>query len=418
MACPITSTIWHDEEDPQRYAPHATGCPACQQALTELARLQALLGQEFAYELPVAARPADALRWRELPTLSCDETLSRLEAWRDGALAQVDAFQVDDHLLWCASCAEEAERAETLSTLLITLPILTPPATIAERVAAAQLPWWQRIHVDFTRLWQPAYSWAGAAAVLAVGILLAGPLSRVPQVAHGPQTELVQPTPPRESSLATLPRLSQPINSTPQQREPVAVAATRVPSGGVVTNAQRPVVFVVTGQSAPAYPKTLAIRMVGGSADLSSLTFVQPNGPTEAPPVAANPAPEPTVDRSDSEMIERLADIAANAAERSEEFVASARDALLDTVREAELASMEEALSTLPEATVVAMVRRPEPIEVVPANSAPPVAVHIDEIRRSIADDLRRRTSNSKPAPITVLSTRSMRAEGVLFTID
>jgi len=98
--------------------------------------------------------------------LTCTDVRQVLESWRAGELDGQQAFLVEDHLLWCAPCAGEAEHANILTQALRTLPQLDVPNVVSERIAAARVPWWKRLLPD------PAPVWGRMG--LAMGALAAG----------------------------------------------------------------------------------------------------------------------------------------------------------------------------------------------------------------------------------------------------
>ena len=87
-------------------------------------------------------------------------------------------------------------------------------------------------------------------------------------------------------------------------------------------------------------------------------------------------------------------------------------------LKDAELALMEESLSSAPEVMVAAAPRhRPEaaPVAVAPANAEPATA-GTEELRKAIIEDLRRRNAPMAPKPVVIRRDEN-RPDGVLVTI-
>ncbi len=144
-----------------------------------------------------------------------------LEAWREGELDATQTFLMDDHVLWCDPCAIEVERAERLGVLLHELPEVYVPAAVAERIRAAQVPWWERL-LPPAHAWQ-RLGWATAAFALLLATTL---LPRSPQlvnIAKSPQSPKpsISIVKPPEAKPA-VPEVVVPIVATPPVVTPIA----------------------------------------------------------------------------------------------------------------------------------------------------------------------------------------------------
>lgn len=208
MKCPQTDIDWQEysEAEDVRLKQHLTGCHACRVRASEYDALHALLAALPTVATPVTAAPATA----PAGELTCTQFHELLEQWREGEIDTTKAFLMDDHMLWCDPCAAEVERAGRLQILLNDMPSLTVPAIVSERIAAAQMPWWERI-LPPAHAWQRV-GWAAAAAAL----LLVTTLSRTPQVAnvaHVPQ--------PRPTSATTIRPMVAPVTVQPNAVLPV-----------------------------------------------------------------------------------------------------------------------------------------------------------------------------------------------------
>lgn len=207
MRCPITPELWQNYSDTGdvRVAEHLAICATCR---AEAARF-ALLGASLA-SLPVQAAPAEvSARLRELEAvtrgqaLTCRETLTLLEAWREGELAAAQAFLLEDHLLGCDPCSMALARAEALTVALHTLPRIEAPVAVAERIALGRIPWWQRLLPSAPTSWSRQFSYAVATMAAIVLLVLTSTMRTPLQVKNPPKSN-----PPRIA--ATLPTLSHP----------------------------------------------------------------------------------------------------------------------------------------------------------------------------------------------------------------
>jgi hypothetical protein len=281
MRCPITPELWQQYQDTgnSQVAHHLASCTACRAKVAEFTRLQAALDGLPALAAPagIAARLSALAATTPEQQYTCAETLTRLEAWRDGALEQTAAFLVEDHLLWCDPCAQQLAIAETLTDELHQLPRETPPLVIAERIAAARLPWWQRL-VPATPAWSRSFS---LAAGLAAAVLLVCGLSLLMQTPSAQLAQMPARRPVHPPAIAILPQHAavhpDVVLPAPQQASATApVVATQKPA--------RPLRHVHM-HHAPVAPRAEP-AMVDDDAHVAS------NGPAvtehSAPPVTAS----------------------------------------------------------------------------------------------------------------------------------
>lgn len=170
MKCPRAAELWRDEfnmEDPLVRA-HLASCPQCRADVEWLTRLTAGLAALPRLEIPsqMAMMRESLLRDVAGRSFACAEVQEILPAWRDGALDHIQAFLVEDHLLWCDPCSVFLMQLEQVTSLLRAIPVIEPPAIIAERIAAARMPWWRRWIPAPAPLW--GYSGLATAAVAAI----------------------------------------------------------------------------------------------------------------------------------------------------------------------------------------------------------------------------------------------------------
>lgn len=360
MRCTYAAIIWPHgvpDADPA-WARHLTTCAVCRAEAEADARLQALLAQLPEMAPPAALRDTLTLLDAEVrgQTLTCAQTVDLLEPWREGALERVQAFLVEDHLLVCPTCAQALADSQRLTTLLRTLPALEPPAVIAERIAAARVPWWKRAFrlpsVEWTRQVGLA---VGAAAVLlfAVTSMLHTPGTHAPTVAVVPERPTVHPVLPRIA-----PGPAPMIMATLPTRERPDVRGDRPIDHAPVT--------VIT-------PQPVIGRPVGYRRTTVHAATLKPELPDEVP--ALGPPP----------------DEPAYAHSATEDVLAAARGQNLASEEEAYAKSLEYA--KLPTMT---------PPSVTPPRDTPPTAQpnKFERITRSINDRQRNQPSPTLPGPI------------------
>ncbi len=217
MKCPHDTEFWQryvEQGDPEA-AHHLQYCAACRAEAEQAARVAGVLAHLPALEAPTAV----AARFQALVSattgrrFTCDEALSLLEAWREGDLDATSALLMQDHLFGCESCTEAFAQAEQLAVMLRAIPVLQPPAVIADRLAAARIPWWQRMLQPV-----PQWSWGrlrrsragcGAAAVLLLACILRAP--------NAPEVATLQMNTQRTSILQ---QISSPVIGSPRTHRP------------------------------------------------------------------------------------------------------------------------------------------------------------------------------------------------------
>lgn len=227
MQCPLTPELWQryqDTGDPE-VIQHLASCASCRAEAEKLALFQTSLASLAACTLPGDIRQ----RMEKLDSqvhgqsLTCTDVQNELEAWRDGAVDPSRSFLIEDHLLVCPSCTHALEQAEMLTGILQALPIQDVPVAVAEQIARARAPWWQRLLPTpipvFTRQ-------LSVAATLAAGMVVAVALTFFSQqAAQTPYASLPMP-----SSVTQQPV----VNVSPQslagsQIQPKEMTALRMP---------------------------------------------------------------------------------------------------------------------------------------------------------------------------------------------
>lgn len=394
-----------DTGDPQ-VARHLSVCPECRAEADKYQRLAALLATLPAMPVPVqASATLDALaRTTAERSLTCDETLALLEAWREGAVDRVQTFLVEDHLLWCEPCARALARAEQITGLLQTLPPLNVPDAVAERIAHARLPWWQRV------LPAPAPTlsrqWGFAGALSAAALVLVVLLSR----AIGPGMQVAQK-----------PELSVPTPSTYVQPKPV------VPPTPLTNPRPAPTIEVAMprNDTRPDKARPDAISAPVG-APRDTPTAMAPIGPAPArhprPPVVAvvarlpvgTPVPEAPYDSS-LRGGNRYYPVDVPVA--SGQYVYEAEDAVVDTASTARVESNEEALSSGPDRMDVSLAAYQPPAELNPVTPKStggtaavthggipgPITIHLPSTPRQLPTyTVRGRTTAMRPEVVLV----------------
>lgn len=376
MQCPQTPEYWQrylETGDPQA-ARHLEYCDACRQ---EVARAEQL--PDVLLRLPLLDAPekisADVQYLAQTITgqqLTCAETLGLLEAWREGELDAQQAFLVEEHLLWCEPCTVALEQADLLTAVLRELPALEAPASIAEQLAAARRPWWQRLLPDLRPAWQqlaPATGGLLAAAALLMAMISKAP--HVPQVAQVNfdlvRVQMIQPIGPTP--------VAKRIKTPGQDEEKVA----SVPYFENITT-------VLGNVPSKRQPGTLAHGKPG-----PKTPEIRQN-PKQPIPIAQIPEPIPgrVPDMGPDKPITPRRDVVASVGY-------SAQAAILNQVRNDEFASNEEDQANVP-ATVTKYASLPaartEPRVTAPETVTQPAAAD-DDVRAMLRNELNAGRTNS-----------------------
>jgi hypothetical protein len=410
------NTIWLNDApdaDP-RWDDHLASCASCRAEVDRITRLrqamQALPRQNAPAE--VGDRLQQLLATTDGRRLGCDQTQEWLEPYREGLLTVAETFLVDDHLLWCPSCAAALEIADGLSGALRTLPQLVPPDSIAERVALGRLPWWQRLWTSpapswsFGRVLQTGGAMAAAALLFAVMFNsnsgTGGHIADKDAVDTG--MSLVSPVPPEKTISSNV----EPLG--PPRPENLAVFGSfPVGDGG-----KSPATVIETEQEvatapAPSNPETNRMP--------TPMSKALPLLPGFRPEAGIQPRGGVPKDRPVEAMVSMPPDEPWRRPKPEPVVVASAREALLNINREEALARSEEELSSLPDTLkLAAAFAYTEPSR--PAGPAPLPAASTVEVSRSFANDLKRNAGSASMTPIVVKSDRSnSHNSGVLFNI-
>jgi len=415
MRCLESSAIWLSDApdaDP-RWSDHLASCASCRVEADRAAQLRQAMGTLPSPEAPaeVAVRLQRLTAITEGRILGCGEARELLEPYREGMLSAEQAFLMEEHLLWCPSCAAALEVADGLTELLSVLPQLEPPERITERIAMARLPWWQRLWTapapswSLGRLLQVGGTMAAVALLFAVMVVLHGekPGVETHRKDVGPQASIIHKNPGNKPGITISPTPSDnmavfgPKNETSRGKAQPGTGVGQSPEG----NEDKTVVSPAMPYATPA-PVSKALLLIAG--DRPEMT-IQPRGgvPKDAPvEVATRSADEPL----------REHDLKPDTDESK--VVATARDTLLNLNREDALARSEEELSSLPDTVRIAIASaRPEP-----ARPAGLPSASIEEVNRTFSSDLKRNNAAAPMTPIVVKKTRPAgRNDGVLFTI-
>lgn len=294
MQCPITPELWQHYQDTgdDQVAAHLASCDSCR---AEAGRLTAL--EQALASLKVATVPGAMMQRlqalhdaTQTESLTCTETLTLLEAWREDELPRAQAFLVEDHLLWCEPCTAALAQAELLTTALRTLPMLEAPAVIAERIAQARVPWWQRL------LPAPAPSWSrqfGVAAGLAAALMLMfGSVLQSPRLASLPEHQAVTPVNGTATNKLVVPETYEPVVAT------VATVAHTSTSAVAHATTQRQIrgsrVVPTTGSDQHTIEKKTPTPIIPVSVPKNAV----PEAPaTDDPVIAVQPGVPDTEDR-------------------------------------------------------------------------------------------------------------------------
>ncbi|MHB9025069.1 MAG: anti-sigma factor family protein [Armatimonadota bacterium] len=379
MECPLSPELWKSylETGESLVAQHLEHCASCRVEAREFVRLRKALAtlDEVVPPAQVAASYSTLAAATDGRTFDCAETLPLLDTWRAGELDGAPAFLVEDHLLHCASCATASAQDAEISLLLGALPALEPPAAIAERLAQARLPWWQRLLPAPA----PVSVWgrAGMAfAAAAASLLLAVQAFQQP-------VGSIHVAKPTYTTVAARQVESIPLPiGTPVQ--PIAAAPVQAPAGV-------PAPATVSGN--PDSPAT------------------NPPGEHRPDPVLMASYPQPLHNPVPALMAPDLPDSGDSVAsltkkDPEEGYSYEARDAVLTVARDAELTSIEESLSTPPVEVKGKFAELParstaKSSGMTPAsNTADHGTSFAEQLRRDLSEEYHRRNKPALPQPI------------------
>lgn len=398
MSCPQSPGCRQPMTDAQWQA-HLAQCPACRQDDVRQQRLGAVLAA-----LPLISPPTSVcLRMEALQTevgerrFGCMDMVPLLDAWCDDTLDAPTRFLMEEHLLACAACAMAVAQTACLTAHLSQLALPAVPATVAERITRARMPWWRR--------WQPVAlpQWAaGAVAVAGVAVVLMG---------------IVLLRPPTSPSTGTLVRVPPPSVVAPM----ASVAPKR--HGDEHPVAAAPVIALCPDRTtatpgtaaARASHRRIVRRVTHPTLQMAASAMAE----TLSPSAASAPRVEPLGHPTPAHIASRTVSVPSPVAADAHPAVSTVREAMLRLAREAELARAEEALSEMPDAVVVAMAPHgmaETRTTGVPASTAP--AVDAGAMRQALNGRLVRERE-CLPAPISVRSQSIERQnEAIIFTLQ
>ncbi|MEI6520946.1 MAG: zf-HC2 domain-containing protein [bacterium] len=116
---------------------HLLWCSTCRKEVATLDAVGTLLHRIENITPPVTIH-ADMLAMAGVvgAGLTCDAVMPLLSLWGDGQLTRVESFLIEEHLLSCENCREQAEKIYAVSGLMHNLPVLEAPTAMRESVAA------------------------------------------------------------------------------------------------------------------------------------------------------------------------------------------------------------------------------------------------------------------------------------------
>ena len=122
--------------------------------------------------------------------MSCQETQGLIHGYVDGELDLVRSLEIERHIEGCKACSQAYRTQQDLKRALHAVPLrFTAPQDLRRRIqsslprAGEAAPAPQRRAFQ----WLPAWSWAGAAAVVLLAALLGGIMGRVLRAPAGNQ---------------------------------------------------------------------------------------------------------------------------------------------------------------------------------------------------------------------------------------
>ncbi|MHB0939450.1 MAG: anti-sigma factor family protein [Armatimonadota bacterium] len=390
-----SAKIWLSDApdaDP-RWTDHLASCASCRAEADRAEQLSRAMR-----ELPRQETPADVTaRLQQLSaatgtrSLECAETLELLEPYREGLLATEESFLVEDHLLWCASCAGALETADVLATAMRALPQMAPPDSIAERLALARLPWWQRLWTapapswSLRRLLQVSGAMAAAALLFAVMVNVkpGTKTAELPKDNH--QAVVTTTTADDPGEQASGPETAPKSVGVPATARPVEMTKpTPAEDPKVKVPAVQPAIAIAFQIDPMAVPVSKALLSSAGFRP--EATIQRESAPKETP-IQAKIDREKDFVRPYTEEVKTVNGV-------------TAREKLLEMNDAYALACMEEELSS--PGKIVPSVRPEAPR---PASPAPLMIASTEEVSRTVSKSLKRDNTATALAPITVKST-------------
>lgn len=407
MQCPQNPESWQqylEQGDPAMLR-HLSLCAACRHEVERAARVPEVLSQLPEIEAPesLTARFQVLAQVTSGRQFTCADTLSVLEAWRDGDLDAPQSFLVAEHLLWCAACAEVLAHAEALTTALRAIPALSPPAVIAERIAAARLPWWQRMLQPISPVWNrlaPASVGIFAAAALLLACILNAPLA--PPVTGVPSLPPLQPA----GLIARVPANISPMPGVSTILQPtLTVVATSIPRLFAEVSPARNIAEDNGSRAQRASTNTPSRRQK--NTDMASVPTPYYVPDSSLP--KEYPYPAPVADTTGGQVpdMDHSAATPATPAEYASTY--SAHDAIVRKAQENELAAGEEAQSIAPDTGNFAMLPPDEskgitstPVQRVELPTKPNAAINA-----MLAEQLSKAHKNTAagPQPVTCVAS-------------
>lgn len=395
MRCPKNPKLDMHEEDP-RWTDHLASCASCRFEADRSAQLQTVLQSLPQPEAPVAV----AMRLHQLAaatdrqSLECAEALELLEPYREGFLDDAQTFLVEDHLLWCTSCAAALETADSLTLALRALPQMTPPDAIAERLATARVPWWQR-------LWTaPAPSWNLGRLLQVGGVMAVVALCFAMLTKTQPKKDYAKLTPTNKVSATQdkqkPPKVVVPLPAVIDTKETMGFTGTVRDSGILGKPAvSSPSIINKTSENTAPFDEDRPPSAMDKAVALLNCMQVAPV--VKITPRESAPADSPIVAHVGASWGADDDDYSRNRTDKPDDTPAvaySARETFTSMNRDEELARSEEAY-LLPDTMKFAdATAQPEPSHIVAATQ--PVYSN-DEVSKTLIMDIKRHTTPLAP---------------------
>jgi len=405
-----SAKIWLSDapDADSRWGDHLASCASCRAEADDAVQLHQAMQALPKVETPttVAGRLQQLTAATASHSLECAETLELLEAYREDALTAEESFLVEDHLLWCGSCAEALEVADQLTTVLRALPQMAPPDCITERLVQARLPWWQRLWTS------PAPSWSlrrllQVSGAMAAAALLFAVMTNMPEKDKhasitGNHTPPVASTSPSTGHPA---KGSRGPEATPRRMKVTVPSEAKKPENTIITPEP------VTSHETFAYlaPSSIDPMVMPVAKALMPPARINPDAMIQ--PRDGAPKDRPVEARVGDD--DPMPNIHPPTPEKN--VSATARDKMLELNSEYALARNEEELASLPDTMKSSILLRPDAPR--PAGPAPVLTASTDEVSRTVSNSLKRDNPASL-APITVKSSHTPeRIGGTVFII-
>lgn len=195
LSCYLDGVL--DEATLEAVESHLAACADCREELEALRSVVGLTSEIFEVEPPaeLAACIKDAVARERETAGECTQYVVAMSAYVDGELEEAAWLGMKAHVDSCEHCAAELMILQSTLESMTLMAEVDPPSSLRGRIAAATTGARKPVRIAAFREWvgsilaPPRVAWtAGAAAILAVGILAHSQKTQPPNAAVAPAT--------------------------------------------------------------------------------------------------------------------------------------------------------------------------------------------------------------------------------------